>query len=91
MNELDQETAVRPSSPNRMRRRNVLIAISLAVLAAAAFYEGGRSRAASAAPESALPLQATPQATQESQRWHTANADTDVGPGHAEPILVGSP
>jgi hypothetical protein len=91
MSKLGEESAALESSFRPKRRRSALIAIALAMPVAGALYEGTRSPAAAAAPESVPTSQTTAPATQESQRWHLASAAADVGPGNAEPVLVGSP
>ena len=89
MSKQDVETAaLQPSFRPKWRRRNLLIALGLAALATGAFHEGVRSRAASAATVAILPSQPTALEVQESQRSHPANADADIGPGDAEPLLV---
>jgi hypothetical protein len=79
-----------PSSQSQ-RRPRFFVATTLAVLAIAAASYGLRSRVALAEPESALPPQATAPTTPQLVPTPTANGDTDVGPGQAEPVLVGAP
>jgi len=67
------------------------VAAALAVLAIGAGSYGIRSRVALAEPESASPPQATMPMPPQSVQSPAANADADVGPGHAEPLLVSSP
>jgi hypothetical protein len=73
--------------PRRRSRPGVAAALAVLGIGAASF--GLRSPVALAEPTStsAPAVMATPQ----SVSIHTADADTDVGPGQAEPVLVGSP
>ena len=79
-----------PSSQSR-RRPRLLVSAALAVLAIGAASYGLRSRVALAEPKSALRPQATAPMVPQAVPFHAASADTDVGPGQAEPVLVGAP
>jgi hypothetical protein len=91
MNEIDREAEAPTSSFQRERRQRLLVAIALAVLGAGATYAAVGSPFASAAPQSVPPSVTRAVTTQDSQRWHTADADADVGPGQCEPCAVISP
>ena len=91
MNKIDRETEAPTSSFQRERRHRLLVAIALAVLGAGATYAAIGSPFASAAPQSVPPSTATAVTTQDSQRWHIADADADVGPGQCEPCVVNAP
>jgi hypothetical protein len=87
-----EETTAPPSSFRLpWGRRSVILALSFAAVAAVAYYGGTLSRPAAAAPEPVLRSPPPAALTLESQRLYPANADADVGPGQAEPVLVGSP
>jgi len=91
MNEIDRETEVPTSSFQRERRHRLFVAVALAVLGAGATYAAVGSPFASAAPQSVPPPTARAVTNQESQRWHIADADADLGPGQCEPYLVTAP
>jgi hypothetical protein len=71
----------------KRRRSRLLIATALAMLGAGAIHLGVGSPFASAAPQSAPPSSATA-TIQDSQQWHAADADADVGPGQCEPCVL---
>jgi hypothetical protein len=91
MNKIDRETEAPTSSLERERRHRLLVVIALAVLGAGATYAALGSPFASAAPQSAARSTASAVTTQDSQRWHIADADADVGPGQCEPCVVNAP
>ena len=84
-------TAVVSSPFHPRNRRHILLAALVAVFGVSAIYLGIGSPFASAAPQSVPPSSATAPSIQDSQQWHTADADADVGPGQCEPCVVGSP
>lgn len=69
----------------------LLLAALLAALGAGAVYQRLGSPFASAAPLPAPPSHAMTPTTEQSLPAYPANADTDVGPGQIEPVLVGAP
>ena len=87
----DEATTSRPLSPRRRWRRSLLLAATaVALLGAGGLYLLIGSPVASAATQSGQPSSKTaPAATKDSQRWHAADADADVGPGQCEPCVVG--
>ena len=91
MNKSDRETEATTSSFQRERRHRLLVAVALAVLGAGATYAAVGSPFASAAPQSVAPPTARAVTTQDSQPWHIANGDADVGPGQCEPCVVIAP
>jgi len=91
MNAPQVKTAVVSSPFHRRNRPRILLAALVAVFGASAIYLGIGSPFASAAPESVPPSSATAPSIQDSQQWHAADADADVGPGDCEPCVVGSP
>ena len=84
---------MRTSEPSSQspRRPRLFAATALAVLAIGAASYALRSPAALAEPESALRPEATAPVTPQAVPIHDANGDQDVGPGQAEPVLVGAP
>jgi len=87
MNTPDNGTTSLPFPFQHKRRLSrLLIATALAMLGAGAIYLGLGSFA-SAAPQSAPPSSATA-TIQDSQQWHAADADADVGPGQCEPCVL---
>ena len=91
MNKIDREIEAPTLSLERERRHRLLAAIALVVLGAAATYAAVGSPFASAATQSVRPSTAGAVTTQDSQRWHIADADADVGPGQCEPCVVNAP
>jgi hypothetical protein len=67
--------------------RTALLLAGLGALGAAGL--GLRGRAAAGRPATAIPVQA--QKSVASEIRPAANSGLDVGPGQAEPVLVGSP
>jgi hypothetical protein len=91
MNKIDREPEAPTSSFQRERRDRLLVAIALAALGAGAIYAGFGSHFAAAAPQPVPPSLAGAATTQDSQQWHIADADADVGPGVCEPCVANSP
>ncbi len=67
------------------------MAAVLAVLGAAAVYQGIGSLFPSAGPRPAPPSHALTPTTEQSLPACSASADADIGPGNIEPMLVGTP
>ncbi len=72
----------------RRTRWPIIVATSLAILCGGAVYHGRSSSLASAAPRPALPVPVETRRAQQSVQPQEASADTDVGPGQIEPVLV---
>lgn len=73
---------------HKRRRNGLLIATALTLLGAGAIYLGLGSPFASAATPSVPSSSMTAPGSQDSQQWHAADADADVGPGQCEPCVV---
>ncbi len=73
---------------HKWQRNSLFIATTLTLLGAGAIYLGIGSPFASAATQSVPPSSATAPGIQDSQEWHAADADADVGPGQCEPCVV---
>ena len=91
MNKIYRENEAPTSSPILEQPGLILLAIALAVLGAGAIYAAVGSAFASAAPQSVPPPTARALTTQDSQPWHIADGDADVGPGQCEPCVVIAP
>jgi hypothetical protein len=88
---VEQMTAV-PSPVASRGGRRLLLAVAFPVALMAGFwFRGLVAPVASAAPESTRPPLPTATSTPQAVPTHTATADTDIGPGQAEPMLVSSP
>jgi hypothetical protein len=84
----EEATAVpSPIAVTRGRRAFPVVVLLAALIAIIGFR--GLAPRASAAPAPPPRLEATTSTPQQFQA-HMANADADVGPGQAEPVLVGS-
>jgi hypothetical protein len=79
---------IKSTHVQRRTRWPVIVATSLAILCGGAVYHGRSSSLASAAPRPALSVPAEARRVQQSVQPHDANADTDIGPGQMEPVLV---
>jgi len=80
-------------SPVASRRaRRPLLAVAFPVVLMAGLWVGDLvAPAASAAPEPIRRLPVTVTPTPQTVPIQIANGDKDLGPGQAEPVLVGSP
>jgi len=84
-------SAIPGPAVSRSGRRLFLFAAILASLLTGAWFRGIITPVASAAPESSPRLAAPTAPTEQALAPHEANADADIGPGQAEPVLVSSP